>query len=292
MLTHKSLFVFLFVAALTGCDLASKAIVVVNTPGAVSAPAVTPTITPQSSSPSATSPTPSLNGSANAVISIPSSNTTLPIPVPSASVSVSATTSIFKTKIPKPSEVKGYLRTEITQAAELFKQRYEANKTNAFEVLKMWLDAELLGTANPELGKALLEIMLAQNGSEASTSKMIFNVTYFTGRQPKEEQSIALFYQNVSYVESLKKLSYEDFDNRILQMVKEIRNPSTGSPELIPISNPADALPLNPKDGDIVFVGIKANSATTLSKINLASTFKFIFDDGWKIIYSSLPMIF
>jgi hypothetical protein len=300
MLTHKSLFFLLFVAALTGCDLASKAIVVVNTPGAVSTPATTstqPTSAPQSSAPSIPAPTPSLSGATNTntVINIPSPTTSLPvlpIPAPSASVSVSADVSIFRTKIPKPSAVKGYLRTEITQATELFKQRYEANKTNAFEVLKMWIDAELLGTANPDLAKSLLEIMLAQNGSEASHSKTLFEFSYLPGKQPTPENEVALLYRNVSYVESLKRLSYEDFDNRTLQMVKQLFNSDTGKTELIPVTNPADALPLNSKDGDVINIDIKPNDSTTYAKANIAVSFKLILDDGWKIIYSSYPKVF
>jgi hypothetical protein len=284
MLTHKSLFVLLFAAVLTGCDVASKAIVVVNTPGAVTTPQ---TQTVPSSPSSVSAPQPSAPQPATSQPSSPATVINVPASTPPASVSASADLSIFKTKIPKPSEVKGYLKTEIGQATEHFKQRYEANKGNAFEVLKMWVDAELLATSNPQLGKSLIEQILAQNGTEASQANSLFNFAFLASRQPTQEKTIALIYQNVTYVESLNKLTYENFDNRILLMTKQTQNPNTGMVELLPISNPADALPENPKDGEVVIIQIKPNDSTLYAKMSLPASFKLIFDDGWKIIYSA-----
>lgn len=290
MLTHKSLFVFLLAGALVGCDFASKAIVVVNTPGTLSAPTASqsaqPTGTPQSSV-----PVPPLPSTANTVINIPSSvpsQPILPIPAPSASVSASADVSIFKTKIPKPSEVRGYLRTEITQATEMFKLRYEANKENAFEVLKMALDAHLVGSGNIELRNSLLPVLFGSGGiAEAANQnfQIIKNL-------PTPEKSTAMLYQNVEIVDSLNKIEYKDFENRIIQVMKE--DFSTGRVEYIPISKPEELFQASPQSGEVLGIFVKANTyflnknrGTAIDNA-IASTFgfRFVYDNGWKYLYS------
>jgi len=267
MLTHK-LTVVLFLAVLTGCDLTSKAIVVVNTPGAVS------------------SGVSAGNQQQNQTSTSPTSTTVVNVP----STQGASDLSIFKSSIPRPQETEKYGKADISKASEFFASRYQASKENAFEVLKMWLDAELIGTVNGELGRALLENIIAKNGDDAQSGLAIFNVTYSNSRPILPEYVVGTIYQNASYSDALKKLSYEDFNDRALKAVKEVQTP-TGI-QFQPIINPSEHYSLiKPKDGEKLTINISGGPSYIPTKAtNFPALFSFIFDDGWKPIYSRLSI--
>lgn len=266
MLTHK-LTVVLFLAALTGCDLTSKAIVVVNTPGAVSSGISAGN---QQQNQTSTSPT------STTVVNVPSST------------QGASDLSIFKSSIPRPQETEKYGKADISKASEFFASRYQASKENAFEVLKMWLDAELIGTVNGELGKALLENIIAKNGDDAKSGLAMFNVAYSSSRPILSEYVVGTIYQNVSYSSSLKKLSYEDFNNRVLSAVKEVVSPDGIQSQ--PIQNPSEYYSqIKPKDGEKLTIKISGGPSYIPTKaVNIPLMFNFIYDDGWKPIFSML----
>lgn len=180
------------------------------------------------------------------VLATPATSPTPTSPEGATTMTPSDKVALFSSDIPNPSQLKDLTSSEQEQATTLWLQRWEKSKTNAFEVLKMYVDAYLVASGNQSLARQLLApltiggsstiapqpIATASQGRGAATIR-----SYFKGTQPSDNFAIS------------------DFKQRQLQVAQD-----TNSLAPVPADNPASLSPANASPGSVYTFALISNA--------------------------------
>lgn len=153
---------------------------------------------------------------------------------------------IFATDIPHPDQLKDLTSSEQAQAAALWLKRWENSKTNAFEVLKMYVDAYVVASGNQDLARQLLA-PLTLGGSSAVSAQQIT-----TAAQGRGAAMIRSYYKGTQPGDNFL---INDFKQRQLQVAQD-----THSLAPVPAENPAGLVPDKATPGSIYTYALISNA--------------------------------
>lgn len=253
---------------------------------ASSKPQASPSSKPSSGTPNTSSsaspiasPTPIV--SASPVSLTPVEKT--PEPTVSASATATFDATIFQTSIPLPFEVKAFLRTEIKQAVENWKIRYEKSKSSPYQVTKMGIDIMMLATSNPELAAELMKAITIELPASSGMGTLEQAASELKLFAPGLEGKASLIY-HFPYSTLKRQFDLSNFENR--QLVIANVTP-TG---YVVVSNPDELAPENPKEEDQLTFHIEVSQFIEALKDIKSYTQKSLVytNGGWMLMPKTL----